>query len=144
MVGHGGSSAGSYLADPISPIPSHCAVIFPFKSVPVHQFSWLALLRVKTQITEPVMRALTQLNQEQVCSCHIVITEMIKSLFVTSNKNSPLCNLHYMYFCMQVTWTCILQPVNFSRLPLHIMNLNNYTSKLSNNGIGTFFLHMTC
>ena len=27
MVGHGGSSAGLYLADPTSPIPSHCASI---------------------------------------------------------------------------------------------------------------------
>ena len=27
MLGHGGSSAGSYLADPTSPIPSHCAVM---------------------------------------------------------------------------------------------------------------------
>ena len=27
MLGHVGSSAGSYLADPTSPIPSHCAVI---------------------------------------------------------------------------------------------------------------------
>ena len=27
MVGHGGSSAGSYLADPTFPIPSHCASI---------------------------------------------------------------------------------------------------------------------
>ena len=27
MLGHGGSSAGSYLADPTSPIPSHCASI---------------------------------------------------------------------------------------------------------------------
>ena len=27
MVGHGGSSAGSYLADPTSPIPYHCASI---------------------------------------------------------------------------------------------------------------------
>ena len=27
MVGHGGSSAGSYLANPTSPIPSHCASI---------------------------------------------------------------------------------------------------------------------
>ena len=27
MVGHGGSSSGSYLADPTSPIPSHCASI---------------------------------------------------------------------------------------------------------------------
>ena len=41
MVGHGGSSAGSYLADPTSPIPSHCPVIILFKSVPVHQRSWL-------------------------------------------------------------------------------------------------------
>ena len=27
MVGYGGSSASSYLADPTSPIPSHCASI---------------------------------------------------------------------------------------------------------------------
>ena len=27
MVGHGGSSASSYLSDPTSPIPSHCASI---------------------------------------------------------------------------------------------------------------------
>ena len=27
MVGHGGSSAGSYFADPTSPISSHCASI---------------------------------------------------------------------------------------------------------------------
>ena len=31
MVGHGRSSVGSYLADPTSPIPSHCAVIILFK-----------------------------------------------------------------------------------------------------------------
>ena len=46
--GMGGSSAGLYLADPTSPIPSHCAVIILFKSVPVHQLSWLALLRVNS------------------------------------------------------------------------------------------------
>ena len=27
MVGHGGSSAGLYLVDPTSPIPSHCVSI---------------------------------------------------------------------------------------------------------------------
>ena len=43
MLGHGGSSAGSYLADPTSPIPSHCTVIILFQSVAVHQLSWLAL-----------------------------------------------------------------------------------------------------
>ena len=33
MVGHGGSSAGSYLADPTSPIPSHCASIVTTSTV---------------------------------------------------------------------------------------------------------------
>ena len=37
------SYTGSYLADPTSPIPSHCAVIILFQSVPVHQLSRLAL-----------------------------------------------------------------------------------------------------
>ena len=43
MVGHGGSSAGSYLADPTFPMPLHCAVINLFKSVSVHQLLRLAL-----------------------------------------------------------------------------------------------------
>ena len=36
MVGHGGSSAGSYLADPTSPIPSHCASIVATSTVRVN------------------------------------------------------------------------------------------------------------
>ena len=35
MVGHGESSAGSYLADPTSPIPSHCASIVVTSTVRV-------------------------------------------------------------------------------------------------------------
>ena len=36
MVGYGGSSAGSYLADPTSPIPSHCASIVATSTVRVN------------------------------------------------------------------------------------------------------------
>ena len=36
MVGHGGSSAGSYLADPTSPIPSHCASIVAISTLRVN------------------------------------------------------------------------------------------------------------
>ena len=39
MVGHGGSSAGSYLADPTSPIPSHCASIVMTSTVRVNHHS---------------------------------------------------------------------------------------------------------
>ena len=35
MVGHGESSAGSYLADPTSPIPSHCASVVMTSTVRV-------------------------------------------------------------------------------------------------------------
>ena len=38
MVGHGGSSAGSYLADPTSPIPSHCASIVVTSTVRVKKW----------------------------------------------------------------------------------------------------------
>ena len=40
MVGHGGSSAGSYLADPTSPIPSHCASIVATSTVRVNSVLW--------------------------------------------------------------------------------------------------------
>ena len=50
MVGHGGSSAGSYLADPTSPIPSHCASVVATSTLRVnylnswnHHFSVLSL-----------------------------------------------------------------------------------------------------
>ena len=41
MVGHGGSSAGSYLADPTSPIPSHSASIVVTSTVRVNLFTQL-------------------------------------------------------------------------------------------------------
>ena len=37
MVGHGGSSAGSYLGDPTSLIPSHCASIVAASTLRVNQ-----------------------------------------------------------------------------------------------------------
>ena len=40
MVGHGGSSAGSYLADPTSPIPSHRASIVVTSTLRVNNYFW--------------------------------------------------------------------------------------------------------
>ena len=47
MLGHGGSSAGSYLADPTSPIPSHCAVITPVSKCPSASIVVTSTVRVK-------------------------------------------------------------------------------------------------
>ena len=46
MVGHVGSSAGSYLADPTSPIPSHCASIVMTSTVRVGLRGDLLCVRV--------------------------------------------------------------------------------------------------
>ena len=41
MVGHGGSSAGSYLPDPTSPIPSHCTSIVATSTLRVNRVNVL-------------------------------------------------------------------------------------------------------
>ena len=51
MVGHGGSSAGSYLADPTSPIPSHCASIVVTSTLRVI-YPLLGVLRVRSELTD--------------------------------------------------------------------------------------------
>ena len=66
MVGHGGSSAGSYLADRTSPIPSHCASIV----VTSTELNLEEVLRVQTCLAEvdhyPI---LPSVSINQVCSC---------------------------------------------------------------------------
>ena len=54
MVGHGGSSAGSYLADPTSPIPSHCASIVMTSTLRVNYDS--SLSQKKSQNTLIIVR----------------------------------------------------------------------------------------
>ena len=51
MVRHGGSSASSYLADPTSPIPSHCASIVVTSTVKVNDTT-LSLLLPCTYVTD--------------------------------------------------------------------------------------------
>ena len=52
MAGHGGSSAGSYLADPTSPIPSHCASIIVTSTVRVKNLLTLQNDRAKGESKE--------------------------------------------------------------------------------------------
>ena len=49
MVGHGGSSTGSYLADPTSPIPSHCASIVVISTLIVN--FWICVCVVNRVFT---------------------------------------------------------------------------------------------
>ena len=76
MVGHGGSSVGSYLADPTSPIPSHCASIV-----------MTSTLRVKMKTDNDILY----------CFYHNVYIHKYWAyqLYNQATKGSPLI---YMYF----------------------------------------------
>ena len=52
MVGHGGSSAGSYLADPTSPTPSHCASIVTTSTLRVNfkLGGWVGHIKIQVGI----------------------------------------------------------------------------------------------
>ena len=64
MVGHGGSSAGSYLADPTSPIPSHCASIVATSTVRVNVHAHFVL-----QLSAEYLAALSFIVMARVRFC---------------------------------------------------------------------------
>ena len=98
MLGHGGSSAGSYLADPTSPIPSHCAVIILFQSVPVHQLSSLALqeltnvYHVYNWLCGCQWHAMARVIGPWVTRVHPFLSSMHSLSRTTSNKSVPSAN----------------------------------------------------
>ena len=64
MVRQGGSSAGSYLADPTSPIPFHCASIVATSTVIVKIHAWTVYMLVCTVVNNdlPDLHALELLS----------------------------------------------------------------------------------
>ena len=58
MVGHGGSSAGSYLADPTSPIPSHCASIVATSTLRVNCQGLCAAASDQNKVTSRSMQTI--------------------------------------------------------------------------------------
>ena len=81
MVGHEGGSAGSYLADPTSPIPSHCASIVMASTLRVkHVYSVIyccsvlqvyphvssaILLDVMKRVIDDVMQIIISINLQK-------------------------------------------------------------------------------
>ena len=66
MVGHGGSSADSYLADPTSPIPSHCASIVATSTFRVNL---LAVIGCAQITSHPTSLSVALNFGTQLCSC---------------------------------------------------------------------------
>ena len=88
MVGHEGSSAGSYLTDPTSPIPSHCASIVATST-----------LRVKFSLYRPFLHSVTW----QVC--------MIKFHFSCLLLQNP-CKDFSPLFSMNYSWQVCIHDIS--------------------------------
>ena len=102
MVGHGGSSAASYLADPTSPIPSHCASIVMTSTLTV-KISQLDLEVWCSETLPDAPSILGNLARISVELCYVSL-ELSPGLIMTSKEEfaSHFC---YMYFN---NTTCII------------------------------------
>ena len=88
MVGHGGSRAGSYLADPTSPIPSHCASIVVTST-----------LRVKTLIVKQVDAIVTVASIPIVTFCNdYMLSAKLKVSKCQTQGVREHSNVHIFFF----------------------------------------------
>ena len=90
MVGHGGSSAGSYLADPTSPIPSHCASIVATSKSGSHRQGSVCASCVP--INQTYYRCTNALNYDLWTKSNSIIIIIIVHLYWKAPKPSQRCS----------------------------------------------------
>ena len=81
MVGHRGSSAGLYLADPTSPIPSHCASIVVTSTLRVNKQHKTPNLPLQTRMTR-IMNLLLQRTDHAVST----VIDSLKRKYILALK----------------------------------------------------------
>ena len=114
MLGHGGSSAGSYLADPTSPIPSHCAVNYPVSKCPSASIVATSTLRVnyvQISVNQPHWYCFSQSNL-------LVLFQLINLTGIVSVSQTLLVlfsvSQPYWYCFSQSTLLVLFQSINLT------------------------------
>ena len=95
MVGHGGSSAGSYLTDPTSPIPSHCASIVATSTLRVKyidrpfclQTDELSIVRMWKLCPRNIRRKAHDLKNKLKRNCRTHHTELLTLWIVNMGRD---------------------------------------------------------
>ena len=89
MVGHGGSSAGSYLANPTSPIPSHCASIVATSTLRAKTISLLDINKLAMESTPKNTRNFSFGELITIYhACYINYKSRLTFTFRTASKNT--------------------------------------------------------
>ena len=107
MAGHGGSSAGSYLADPTSPIPSHCASVVTTSTVRVNSICCVVLRGCMPSIFHSFNEVVSQ-NERK---CGSFTTNKLLCMF--KNQNFVRLNKDESTGMLFIKWfadiKCVLQ-----------------------------------
>ena len=104
MVGYGGSSAGSYLADPTSPIPSHCASVVLTSTLRVNKLLTRVLSKAHTSTTLISFALDHNVLILNGSSIYTKITEGNLSVFVYRLFHEDFSQFSYICVYYAVTW----------------------------------------
>ena len=140
MVGHGGSSAGSYLADPTSPIPSHCASIVATSTLRVNcqllswaahlfLFLWAGMNNNLPQHVQyqPVICCYTVKQSLAVCTCRLLLNAWAHNTMLSrlhGETDTCLSCLSLFLFSFWLTDTLLLLSTFICLIKIH----RNYTT----------------
>ena len=123
MLGHGGSSAGSYLADPTSPIPSTVLSLSCFKV-------WQCINCVTSTVRVKLMLSiLFPANKCSACSTSgnmfsTLPVEPVPSMLLTSKRycSEKSCNLEVLY--LSQTWSSVTYITVYCAPPFNLGDLS--------------------
>ena len=94
MIGHGGSRAGSYLADPTSPIPSHCASIVATSTLRVHTGGLHTEVILRTGLTEFFLYIFPRFDRTVLKRTDALVTCCVRS----TQGRQPFCSVTRVRF----------------------------------------------
>ena len=112
MVGHGGSSAGSYLADPTSPIPSHCASIVVTSTLRVNMPMHWDLYKCLVWVWQRMLHSVLCSVQLFVVFCRVWIMCYSNVVYVHVHDD-VLCRLCLLSrsLCARTSARCLWSPL---------------------------------
>ena len=106
MVGHGGSSAGSYLTDPASPISSHCASIVATSTLRVNSVFQEAQTRAcQTDIRHACECIIRPISEHEQCQFPEYITAHDRMLIEQWYKcrHANIYDVMILFLCVYMT-----------------------------------------
>ena len=113
MVGYGGSSASSYLADPTSPIPSHCASIVATSTLRVNCVYIKLLFEYSSRVYVKCVNHLMKFSLITNSLCSSLTNQMLLHMYENNNFIILCCPLE-LVFSMLINVLLYIYSLNYN------------------------------